>query len=84
MPMQDRDPKPDASLDPSYARRRDHDGGHPARAGLDVQLPNRDYVRATRRVAIELSTSPHIQIGSEVPVRVDPQDRSKVLVVASP
>jgi hypothetical protein len=49
-----------------------------------VQLPNRDYVRATRRVAIELSTSPRIQIGSEVPVRVDPQDRSKVLVVASP
>jgi hypothetical protein len=51
---------------------------------LDVQVRNRDPYRATRRVAIELSASPHIRIGAQVPVRVDPRDRSKVLVVAGP
>lgn len=51
---------------------------------LEVQLPDRDPYRATRRVSIELSTSPHIRIGAKLPVRVDPQDSSKVLVIASP
>jgi hypothetical protein len=51
---------------------------------LEVQLPNGAPYRATRRVSIELSTSPHIRIGAELPVRVDPQDRSTVLVVARP
>lgn len=51
---------------------------------LDVQLPDRDAYRATRRVALELSTAPHITAGAEVPVRVDPQDPSTVLVVTSP
>ncbi|MGX9791861.1 hypothetical protein [Mycobacterium sp. MMS18-G62] len=51
---------------------------------LDVQVPNRDPYRATRRVSVELSASPHIRVGAQVPVRVDPQDRSKVLVNASP
>jgi hypothetical protein len=49
---------------------------------LDVQLPNRDPYRATRRVALELSTAPHIRVGATVSVRVDPHDRSKVLIVA--
>jgi hypothetical protein len=51
---------------------------------LEVQVPDRDPYRATRRVTVELSASPHIRIGAQVPVRVDPQDRSNVLVVASP
>jgi hypothetical protein len=51
---------------------------------LEVQLPNRDPYRASRRVSVELSTSPHIRIGAELPVRVDSQDRSTVLVVANP
>jgi hypothetical protein len=51
---------------------------------LDVQLPNRDPYRATRRVSVELSTASHIRIGAELPVLVDPQDRSTVLVVAGP
>ncbi|WP_420865938.1 DUF3592 domain-containing protein [Mycobacterium ostraviense] len=34
-------------------------------------------------MALELSTAPHIKVGAEVPVRVDPQDPSKVLVVAT-
>jgi hypothetical protein len=51
---------------------------------LDVQVPNREPYRATRRVAVELSTSMHIRIGAQVPVRVDPRDRSKVLVIESP
>jgi hypothetical protein len=50
---------------------------------LDVQLPDRDPYRATRRVALELSTAPHIKVGAELPVRVDPRDQSKVLVVAT-
>jgi hypothetical protein len=50
---------------------------------LDVQLPERDPYRATRRVALELSTAPHIKVGAELPVRVDPSDLSKVLVVAT-
>jgi hypothetical protein len=50
---------------------------------LDVQLPDRDPYRATRRVALELSTAPHIKVGAEVPVRVDPRDHSKVIVVAT-
>ncbi|VBA58550.1 hypothetical protein [Mycobacterium attenuatum] len=48
---------------------------------LDVQLPERDSYRATRRIALELATAPHIAVGAELPVRVDPQDLSKVLVV---
>jgi hypothetical protein len=50
---------------------------------LDVELPDQDPYRATRRVALELSTAPHIKVGAEVPVRVDPRDPSKVLVVAT-
>jgi hypothetical protein len=50
---------------------------------LDVQLPNHDAYRATRRVALELSTGPHIKVGAELPVRVDPGDQSKDLVVAT-
>ena len=51
---------------------------------LEVQLPDRDPYRASRRVALELSTAPHISVGAEVPVRVDPDDRSKILVVVNP
>ncbi len=51
---------------------------------LDVALPDRDTYRATRRVALELSTAPHITVGATVPVRVDPSDRSRVLVVTNP
>lgn len=50
---------------------------------LDVLLPDRDPYRATRRVALELAKAPHIAVGAQVPVRVDPKDRSKVLVVAN-
>jgi hypothetical protein len=50
---------------------------------LDVQLPDRDAYRTTRRISLELSTAPHIKAGGEVPVRVDPEDLSKVLVVAT-
>jgi hypothetical protein len=50
---------------------------------LDVQLPDRDSYRATRRVALQLSTAPHIAVGAQVPVRVDPRDRSTVLVVVN-
>lgn len=50
---------------------------------LDVRLPERDPYRATRRVAFELSTAPQIRVGAELPVRVDPRDQSKVLVVAT-
>jgi hypothetical protein len=50
---------------------------------LDVQLANRDSYRATRRIALEFSTAPHIKVGAEVPVRVDPGDLSKVLIVAT-
>lgn len=49
---------------------------------LDVQLPDQDPYRATRRVAVELSTATHIAVGAQVPVRVDPRDWSIVLVVA--
>jgi hypothetical protein len=51
---------------------------------LEVQLPARGPYRATRRVAIELSTASHIRIGAEVGVLVDPQDRSKLLLIGSP
>lgn len=51
---------------------------------LDVELVGSDPYRATRRVALELSTAPHIAVGAQVPVRVDPKDRSNVLVVAQP
>ena len=50
---------------------------------LEVRLPNRDPYRATRLVSVELSTASHIRVGAELGVLVDPQDRSKVLVVAS-
>lgn len=49
---------------------------------LDVQLPDREAYRATRRVSLELSTAPHLRVGAEVPVRVDPEDHSNVLVLA--
>jgi hypothetical protein len=51
---------------------------------LDVALPDRDTYRATRRVSLELSTAPHITVGATVPVRVDPTDRSTVLIVTNP
>ena len=51
---------------------------------LQVQLPNREPYRATRRVSVELSTSPHIRVGVDVGVRVDPRDRSQVLLVTGP
>ena len=51
---------------------------------LQVRLPNREPYRATRRVSVELSTSPHIRVGADVGVRIDPQDRSQVLVVTGP
>ena len=50
---------------------------------LDVRLPDQDPYRATRRIALELSTAPHIQVGAEVPVRVDTHDGSKVLIAAT-
>lgn len=50
---------------------------------LDVQLPDREPYRATRRVSLELSTAQRIKVGAEVPVRVDPRDLSTVLVVAT-
>jgi len=50
---------------------------------LDVEMPDRETFRAIRRVALELSSAPHIAIGARVPVRVDPRDYSKVLVVAT-
>jgi hypothetical protein len=49
---------------------------------LDVQLPDHDAYRATRRVCLQLSTAPHLSVGAQVPVRVDPQDFAKVLVLA--
>ncbi|BBZ16768.1 hypothetical protein [Mycolicibacterium gadium] len=51
---------------------------------LDVELAGGEPYRATRRVALELSTAPHIAVGARVPVRVDPKDRSTVLVVTQP
>lgn len=50
---------------------------------LDVRLPDQDSYRATRRVSLELSTAPHLRIGAEVTVRVDPADRSNVLVLVT-
>jgi hypothetical protein len=50
---------------------------------LDVQLPDRDAYRTTRRISLELSTAPDIKVGAEIPVRVDPGDLSNVLVVAT-
>lgn len=49
---------------------------------LEVEVPHRDPYRATRRVAVELATAPHIRVGAKVPIRVDPQDGAKVLVVS--
>jgi hypothetical protein len=51
---------------------------------LDVEIAGRDLYRATRRIVLELSTAPHIAVGAQVAVRVDPNDRSKVLVVTHP
>jgi hypothetical protein len=54
---------------------------------LDVQLSDREPYRAVRRVSLELappSQASHIKVGAELPVRVDPHDHSKVLVVAPP
>lgn len=50
---------------------------------LEVRLPEYEPYQASRRVALELSTAPHIRVGAEVPVRVDPRDQSKLLVVAT-
>jgi hypothetical protein len=50
---------------------------------LEVRLPDQDLYHGTRRIALELSAAPHIRVGAEVPVRVDPQDRSKILVIAT-
>ena len=50
---------------------------------LDVELPHREPYRATRRIALELATAPHITAGAKVPVRVDPMDRSKVLPIVT-
>ena len=46
---------------------------------LDVQLPDREPYRATRRVSLELSTAPHIKVGAELPVRVDPRTTRRSL-----
>jgi hypothetical protein len=51
---------------------------------LDVRVPGRDPYRATRRIAVELSTAPHLAVGARVPVLVDPNDRSTVLIVSTP
>ena len=51
---------------------------------LDVEVPHRDPYRATRRVAVELPTAPHIRIGAKVQVRVDPEDKANVVVVSYP
>lgn len=48
---------------------------------LDVEVPGRDTYRASRRVALELPSAPHIKVDAQVPVRVDPADYSKVLIV---
>ncbi|MEB3907174.1 hypothetical protein OSH39_24640 [Mycobacterium ulcerans] len=49
---------------------------------LDVTLPQQDPYRAIRRIALELSSAPHLRVGLDLPVRVDPTDHSKVLIVA--
>ncbi|OBJ50306.1 hypothetical protein [Mycobacterium sp. 1423905.2] len=51
---------------------------------LDVRLPDGEPYRAARRVSLELSTAPHIKVGAEVPVRVDPRNPLTVLVMAAP
>ncbi|WP_242657890.1 hypothetical protein [Mycobacterium kubicae] len=50
---------------------------------LEVRLPDFDPYRATRRIALELTTAPHVKVGAQVPVRVDQRDHSIVLVVAT-
>jgi hypothetical protein len=50
---------------------------------LDVRLPDHDPYRATRQIALELSTAPHVKVGAEVPVRVDPHDYSNVLAIVT-
>jgi hypothetical protein len=50
---------------------------------LDVRLPGHDPYRATRQIALNLSTAPHVKVGLEVPVRVDPQDYSNVLAIVT-
>jgi hypothetical protein len=50
---------------------------------LELELPDRDAYRTTRRISLELSSAPHFKMGGDVPVRVDPGDLSKVLVVAT-
>lgn len=51
---------------------------------LDVRLPGREPYRAVRRIALELSTAPHIAVGRQVQVRIDPDDRATVLIVTTP
>jgi hypothetical protein len=51
---------------------------------LDVEVPHRDPYRATRRVAVELSTAPHIRVGAKLQVRVDPNDDANVLPIGDP
>jgi len=48
---------------------------------MRVELPGHDPYTATRRVAVNLATVPDFTIGARVPVRVDPEDWSRVLVV---
>ncbi len=50
---------------------------------LDVELTGRGSYRATRRVAQDLLSAPHITVGAHVPVRVDPRNLAKVLVVTT-
>lgn len=47
---------------------------------LRVGLPGREPYPATRRVMVNLATVPDLVPGAQVPVRVDPDDESKVLI----
>ncbi len=48
--------------------------------GMEVRVPGRDPYPATRRVMLELSSVPSFKPGKIVPVLVDPEDPSKVLI----
>jgi hypothetical protein len=47
---------------------------------MRVELPGHDTFTATRRVAVNLATVPDLKVGARVPVRVDPEDWTKVLI----
>jgi hypothetical protein len=47
---------------------------------MRVELPGHDPYTATRRVAVNLATVSDLAVGARVPVRVDPEDWSKVLI----